>query len=286
MAKSHPTIPPFPSHIDRFRCGDCLSGFMDDEGCFRLAHSRHPEDPSTFRLGFAEFQINLHSDDRPILEVIPSFFGRGRFSVGTPMVHRRRPNPLLMFCISRTSELKNVVIPHFERHPLHAKKSRDFVIRRQGVELLDRVARGQDWQSVDSVAVRDVWHRGPRKFRRDFRRSSGLSATSAALMRLRRLICRPLAAVTLMVRACPLVPDYFATISPKPGLMFSPESSWGFWATVTSLRASTPACWEPRKRWRSLDIAPILYRSDHGSRIAAERRPTGPEALSPNSGQW
>jgi hypothetical protein len=142
MAKRrNPTIPPFPSHIDRFRFGDWLSGFVDGEGCFRLACSRNPKLPGAFRSGFAEFQINLRADDRPILELIQSFLGCGRFTVGKRMVNHRRPNPLLMLCVSRTNELHNIVIPLFERHPLHAKESRDFAIWRRGVELLYRVAR-------------------------------------------------------------------------------------------------------------------------------------------------
>jgi hypothetical protein len=141
MAKRHPIIPPFPSHIDRLRFGDWLSGFVDGEGCFRLAHSRHPQDHDTFRSGFAEVQINLRADDRPILKLIQSYLGCGRFTIGKPRLHQRRPNPLLLLCVSRTRELKNVIIPHFERHPLFAKKSRDFTIWRQGVELLYRVAQ-------------------------------------------------------------------------------------------------------------------------------------------------
>jgi hypothetical protein len=33
------------------------------------------------------------------------------------------------------------VIPHFENHPLRAKKARDFIIWKDGIELLYRISR-------------------------------------------------------------------------------------------------------------------------------------------------
>ena len=36
-------------------------------------------------------------------------------------------------------DINRVVIPHFEKHPLYAKKARDFVIWRTAVELLVRI---------------------------------------------------------------------------------------------------------------------------------------------------
>jgi hypothetical protein len=106
-----------------------------------LVGSKHPKDPTVFRSGFAEFQINLRADDRPVLELIQSYLGCGRFTIGKPRPHDRRPNPLLNLCVSRVGDLWNVVVPHFERHPLYAKKSRDFAIWCRGVELLYRIAQ-------------------------------------------------------------------------------------------------------------------------------------------------
>ncbi len=133
-------IPPFPPEIDRCDFGHWLSGFVDGEGCFRLAHCKEKHDPTLFRSGFGEFAIALRSDDRPILEQIQSFFGCG-YVRDRPRFPARDGgvNPGVSFNVSRVRDLATILVPHFEQYPLHAKKSRDFLIWRRGVELLYRV---------------------------------------------------------------------------------------------------------------------------------------------------
>lgn len=134
MAARHSIIAPFPSDIDRDRFGDWLSGFTDGEGCFLLHWQR------IRHVGTARFLLTLRHDDRPILETIQSFWKCGILGYEKPNVpHSPNTKPRSFVHVNHLSHLMQIVIPHFERYPLRAKKARDFVIWRQGVEFLYRI---------------------------------------------------------------------------------------------------------------------------------------------------
>lgn len=134
------SIAPFPADVDRDAFGHWLSGFTDGEGCFYLGR-RH--DRKRIARGiitdspFAHFCIGLRLDDMAILGRIQAFFGVGWLNSGP--VYRGKSKPHAEFRVIRTKELIRVVIPHFERYPLRAKKARDFAVWKQAVELLHRV---------------------------------------------------------------------------------------------------------------------------------------------------
>lgn len=135
MARDHSTIAPFPINRDRDRFGDWLTGFTDGEGSFVLAwHKKR----ST---GTALFRIALRRDDRDTLQLVRSYFGCGWLNLQKPNKATKNSKPMSLFCVSKTSDLVRLVIPHFEAHPLVAKKRNDFLIWRQGVELLKVVTR-------------------------------------------------------------------------------------------------------------------------------------------------
>lgn len=136
MAKSHSIIPPFPD-VDRDAFGNWLSGFTDGEGHFSLRCSKATRDTRA-----STFQINLRCDDLPILEQIQSYLGCG--TIYQVIVKSRdgcNRRPQSQWVVFRNSELMRIVIPHFERYPLRAKKARDFIIWRKGVELLHQIGK-------------------------------------------------------------------------------------------------------------------------------------------------
>lgn len=133
MAKRKSTdhIPPFPDSIDRDYFGAWLSGFVDGEGCFYLhyctANKQHQ----------AGFAIQLRADDQQVLQLIRSYLQSGRFFHRLSQSEHQKPR--IGYIISDIEALHNVVVPHFIKYPLFAKKTRDFSIWRQGVELAYRV---------------------------------------------------------------------------------------------------------------------------------------------------
>ena len=130
------SIPPFPPDIDRDAFGHWLSGFVDGEGCFMLKIHRTRGKNKTYEMFSARFEMLLRSDDRPILELIHSFWGVGGV---TDKKRLGTAKPATRYYASSTPELAAVLVPHFLQYPLRAKKRRDFEVWRQGVELLHSV---------------------------------------------------------------------------------------------------------------------------------------------------
>ncbi len=136
MATAHP-IAPFPADIDRTRFGDWLAGFTDGEGCFLLNYAKRNE-PHKAHYAAATFIITLRADDQNILECIAAFLECGHLRHRTTCGPSK---PQFSFRVSAIADLMTKVIPVFKRHPLLAKKSRDFAIWSTGVELAYQVSR-------------------------------------------------------------------------------------------------------------------------------------------------
>ncbi len=128
----------FPTDIDRDRFGDWLAGFTDGEGCFYLGHSADGYASPQTRFGIA-----LRADDLPILQTIQAFFGCGYVHPNCTKA-RDHTRPQFQYYIQSSKDLWTIIVPFFVRHPLRAKKARDFTIWRQGVELAYNV-KNRPW---------------------------------------------------------------------------------------------------------------------------------------------
>src|SRR5262245_47081776 len=129
MARANP-IPPFPEDIDRNDFGHFLSGLVAGEGYFLLYFTRNKT--AIFHVPWAQFGNNLRADDRPILDLARSFWGCGRITKH----QKKRANPAMAYRIHSVRFLNDCLIPHFERYPLRAKKTGDFLIWKEGVRLI------------------------------------------------------------------------------------------------------------------------------------------------------
>lgn len=126
---------------ERDAFGYWLSGFVDGEGCFMLVDYYIGK---TLAIN-SRFVITLRKDDLPILKKIRDFFGRGTIRCNL----RVRSKPQAVFHIQDAIDLKQAVIPVFDRYHLRAKKSRDFTIWRRAVELLAEI-RSRKWVMIRS----------------------------------------------------------------------------------------------------------------------------------------
>lgn len=134
-------IKPFPAHIDREHFGWYLSGLVDGEGHFCLMIGNAIWGNGTPRRRMhARFHITLRDDDREIIELIHSYFGCGR--INTKKEKKKDGsfhNPQLTLSVDVTGELVNMVIPHFSKHPLRAKKRKDYEVWIKGVAMLHEI---------------------------------------------------------------------------------------------------------------------------------------------------
>jgi hypothetical protein len=141
MTARDSTIEPFPDHIDRDRFGDWLSGFVDGEGHFSL-HFDGSTNGTKRTLPKCYFVIRLRQDDINALKLIQSYWQCGFMTLQNPRKYDP-PNakPQANYTVASVPDLAKIVVAHFDRFPLYAKKKRDFLIWKQGVELAFEVRR-------------------------------------------------------------------------------------------------------------------------------------------------
>ena len=131
MSKRTRDLNDFPSLISREGFAWYISGLTDGEGCFslllddRVRPRRKRQDMPT---PSASFAINLRRDDDGILKLIRSFFQCGSLVYGGTTQQ----------CTLRFRKLDDleVIVAHFDRFNLFAKKKEDFKIWREGVRLM------------------------------------------------------------------------------------------------------------------------------------------------------
>lgn len=126
---------------------DWIVGFTDGEGCFSIGFYKQPDilDPKRpfgrrkgYRAGYqvaAEYTVMQGERSKSILKQFLRFFG-----VGSIYINRRYDNHkghLYRYTVSRRADLKNVIIPFFQKHPLKTAKRKDFERFVRCVELME-----------------------------------------------------------------------------------------------------------------------------------------------------
>jgi hypothetical protein len=99
-------------------------GFTDGEGCFSISVVRN----RICRLGWQvqhEFSVSQAASSRTALEAFTGFFGCGRIIEQAPYLDHRES--MCRFSVKRRADLRSVVVPFFEEHPLRTAKRADFV---------------------------------------------------------------------------------------------------------------------------------------------------------------
>ena len=81
-----------------------------------------------------EFRIDLHSRDLILIRKIQSFFG-----VGT--INQYESKNSVVYSVQSLRDIINVIIPHFDKYPLITQKKADYILFKQGIELLNLKAR-------------------------------------------------------------------------------------------------------------------------------------------------
>lgn len=113
--------------------GDYIAGFVDGEGCFALTFRkdiRHKRKGSPIYYSWkASFVICLRGDDNELLEKIKVVLDCGWLSF-------TKDNQQIRFEISNLDELKEKIVPFFNKHGLYGKKKYDFMLWSEAVKIL------------------------------------------------------------------------------------------------------------------------------------------------------
>lgn len=110
-----------------------VSGFVDGEGSFVFFFSSRKDITLGAELNL-DFQIELHHEDREILQRIQLTLGCGHIN---ELNYRRYPtwSPHVKFRVGRIDDLYHKLCPFFTKYPLQAKKRRNFEIFKKAVTL-------------------------------------------------------------------------------------------------------------------------------------------------------
>ncbi len=81
-----------------------------------------------------EFRIDLHIRDSLLIRKIQSFFGVG-------IIHQYDNKNLVVYSVQSLRDIISVIIPHFDKYPLITQKKADYLLFKQGIELLNLKAR-------------------------------------------------------------------------------------------------------------------------------------------------
>ena len=143
-------------------------GFVDGEGCFSISVVRN----ATCRLGWQgqhEFSVAQAAPSNTALELLVSFFGCG--SIIENRRHDDHRHPLHRYSVKRRSDLRGMIVPFFEQHPLFTAKRHDF-------ERFARVLRWMDeGRHLEVDGLRDIARETEQMNRR--RRSRYLESSEA-----------------------------------------------------------------------------------------------------------
>jgi hypothetical protein len=113
--------------------GNYVSGLVDGEGCFCLRVLQRKNKSLSLSSFLA---ISMRDDDRKVIEMIRAYLGCGVVMTA----HRKPPQKdSAVFQVSDAVDLVEKVIPHFEKHPLYAKKAKDFEIWKEGAKIIYQI---------------------------------------------------------------------------------------------------------------------------------------------------
>ncbi len=106
-----------------------VTGFSDAESSFIIKVFEKSSSKSRWHV-IPEFRIELHSKDTLLLKKIQSYFGIG-------IISERANLNIVIFSVQSRIDITNVIIPHFDKHPLITQKKADYLLFKQAINLLN-----------------------------------------------------------------------------------------------------------------------------------------------------
>ena len=106
-----------------------IVGFVDGEGCFHIGINKNQE----MKLGvqvLPEFTVVQHQVDEQVLYALKAYFGCG--------VVRKNHGTRLCYRVRGQENLRNKIVPFFEKHQLKTRKRIDFAKFRKVVLLMEK----------------------------------------------------------------------------------------------------------------------------------------------------
>ena len=119
---------------ERLKTLGWIVGFVDGEGTFSLSVFRN----KTSKLGwqvFPEFVITQRENGLKALQEAKQFFDCGQIYVNRRFDNHRVP--IYRYCVRNIKDLRNKIVPVFQRFPLKTSKKTDFNLFSEALDLMD-----------------------------------------------------------------------------------------------------------------------------------------------------
>ncbi len=118
-----------------------ITGFVDGEGCFSIGFIKQPDrvNRKGYKTGYQvahEFAVTQGEKSLSSLEELKNYF-----DVGQLVINKRYDNHtehLYRYVVRKRKDLLEVIIPFFQKYPLHTSKSKDFRKFVECIELIDQ----------------------------------------------------------------------------------------------------------------------------------------------------
>ena len=136
---------------ERLEIANWITGFTDGEGCFTISVINNP----TTKFGkqiFPEFVITQGAKSLKTLQLINRFF-----NCGNTFLNKRYDNHnehLYRYCVRSISDLKDKIIPFFEKFPLRTYKKNNFLIFKGVINLMSKKEhlKEKGWKKIIKLA--------------------------------------------------------------------------------------------------------------------------------------
>lgn len=104
-----------------------IVGFVDGEGCFSISTFKNHTCSSGYQTLF-EFVITQGESSRTAMEAIKTYFGCGHIYINKRYDNHKEH--LLRYCVRKQKDLKEVIIPFFQKYQLRSNKRKQFEVFR------------------------------------------------------------------------------------------------------------------------------------------------------------
>ena len=110
-----------------------LAGFVEGEGCFYIGFSKREDLPLKWQI-ITEFRLSQNPGGKSILETFKKRLGCGIIKRN----HPKNPKDQTWVLVVRDrNDLKNKIVPFFQKHPLHSQKWQEFLVFNRVLKLIE-----------------------------------------------------------------------------------------------------------------------------------------------------
>lgn len=118
---------------ERSAMANWIVGFVDGEGSFLISIFRNATTSSGWQV-FPEFVVTQGARSLKVLKKMQTYFGCGKVFINWR--YDNHHEPIYRFCVRNGDDLREKVIPFFERYRLRTAKLEDFRKFRQTLDLM------------------------------------------------------------------------------------------------------------------------------------------------------